>query len=89
MQRLLCPTHRYIILCEAKPVYTTDDAEDLLTYLWGCQLQSITHALWRYTVLDYEVPYDVDTNDLCAWLARLPTDDPLPRPWVPLQGDRR
>lgn len=83
----LSPRHRYVILCAGEPVYSTDQAEDLLTYLWGKIARAHADAPWRYTVLDYEVPYVVDTGDLCAFLARLPVDAPLPRPCLPLAKD--
>lgn len=70
----LCMTDRYVILCEGAPVYTTDHAEDLVTYLWGRLIRRHPGAPYRYIVLDYEVPHVVDTGDLCAWLARLPVD---------------
>lgn len=83
----LMPTHRYVVLCEGEPVYTTDHPEDLLTYLWGRMIRRHPGAPYRYTVLDWEVPYVVDTGDLCAFVARLPVDAPLPRPCLPLRQE--
>ena len=42
-----------------------NDAEDLVAYLWGRDTRE------RYVVLDYEIPYPVDTPNLTAWYARL------------------
>jgi len=62
---MLCPTHRYIILRRGLPVFTTDDCDVLLAYLWGRDLQE------QYVVLDYEQPYPVDTPNLVEWIAPL------------------
>jgi hypothetical protein len=80
---------RYVLLCEGHPVATTDDPLDLVTALWGRQLQDLTAARWRYTVLDYEVPYVVDTPDLAAFLARLPVEAPRPRPAISRHPEER
>ena len=66
------PAHRYVLLCNDFPVLTTDAKEDLVTYLWGCDVGDAPHGPWLYTVLDYEVPYVVDTGDLDAFVERLP-----------------
>ena len=62
---VLCPTHRYVVLRRGVPVFTTDDHELLLAYLWGQDI------LDRYVVLDYEQPYPVDTPNLLEWMALL------------------
>jgi hypothetical protein len=68
---VLSPTDRYLIVRRGVPVFTTNDRDQLLPFLWG---RDITH---RYVVFDYETPYPVDTTNLTAWLDRLPpaTDD--------------
>jgi hypothetical protein len=73
--RATSPTDRYVILCEGEPVFTTDHAEDLVTYLWGRIIRRHAGAPFRYTVLDYEVPSVVDTGDLSAFVARLTATD--------------
>ena len=69
MPRVLCPTNRYIVLRQGEPVLTSDDCDALVAYLWG------RHIRDGYVVLDYEIPYPVDTPDLTAFIARLRTPE--------------
>lgn len=85
----LCPTDRYIVLYRGEPVYSTAWAQAVFTYLWGKPLRQAPGAPWDYTVLDYEVPHAVQTEDLCAWLGGMPLEDaPMPRPCLPLPRRR-
>ena len=65
-------TERYVILCEGNPVFTSSHKRDLVTYLWGRMIRRHPADAFRYTVLDYEIPYIVDTGDLETFLERLP-----------------
>jgi hypothetical protein len=61
-QATLCMTDRYILLQGQRPVFTTNDVQALIPWLWGRDLRD------HYTVLDYEKAYPVDNPDLCAWM---------------------
>lgn len=65
----MSPTDRYVILRRGQPVFTTQDVNDLVPWLWGRDLKD------GYTVLDYEHPYPVDNPDLLAWVQPLKESD--------------
>ena len=56
---------------------TTNAKQDLVTYLWGCDIRDYPEGPFRYTVLDYEVPYVVHTSDLGAFMQWLPSENLL------------
>jgi hypothetical protein len=68
----LNPTDRYVLLRDGMPCFTTSRKKDLIPYLWGRIMWSAPHAPARYVVLDYEVPYVVDTGNVDAFVASLP-----------------
>jgi hypothetical protein len=55
-------TDRYVVLKGTLPVFTTNDVQALLPWLWGRDLRD------TYIVLDYEKAYAVDNPDLWAWM---------------------
>jgi hypothetical protein len=60
----LCATDRYIMFKGQRPVFTTNEKEALVAWLWGRDLRD------HYTVLDYEKAYGVDNPDLDTWIQR-------------------
>lgn len=68
----LHPTDQYVVLREGMPCFTTSRRQDLVPYLWGRIMRSRPGAPARYVVLDYEVPYVVETGDIEAFVASLP-----------------
>ena len=64
-------TERYVILCEGNPA-SLRRTSVIVTYLWGRMIRRHPADAFRYTVLDYEIPYIVDTGDLETFLERLP-----------------
>jgi len=68
----LNPTDRYVVLREGVPCFTTSRTKDLVPYLWGRIMRSTPGAPARYVVLDYEVPYPIETSNIDAFVASLP-----------------
>ena len=68
----LTPTDRYVVLREGVPCFTTSRKKDLVPYLWGRIMRSTPGAPARYVVLDYEVPYRIETSNIDALVASLP-----------------
>ena len=72
MHEDLNPTDRYVVLCEGNPVYTTDQKTYLGIRLLSLLVNRSPGEPFRYTVLDYGIPYIVDADDLENFLDRLP-----------------
>jgi hypothetical protein len=61
----LVATDRYVVLRRGQPVFTTQNVQTLVLWLWGRDIRN------TYMVLDYEKAYPVDNPDLCVWMERL------------------
>jgi len=62
---MLSPTDRYIVHRNGTPVYSTNELQDLVIFLWGRQVR------FKYVVYDYERPYPFDNPDILAWIKPL------------------
>jgi hypothetical protein len=64
----LNPHDRYVMHRCGVPVWTTNDRNYIVAWLWGRDIRD------QYVLYDYERPYNVDTPDLLRWFQRLPAE---------------